>query len=79
MSGGARFRVAPPGLLEVHWVLGEGTPLHLFANLGDAPCERVSLPEGRILYASSDRRGDALTGSSLPPWAVVWILGGAGG
>jgi hypothetical protein len=49
--------------------------LHLTANLDDHPRDRVALPEGRLLYSSSDRLGDALTGSALPPWTVVWTLG----
>ncbi len=74
-TGGAQFRIVDPGLLSVRWTLGEGSVLHLTANLDDHPRDRVALPEGRLLYSSSDRLGDALTGSALPPWTVVWTLG----
>jgi malto-oligosyltrehalose trehalohydrolase len=74
-TGGAQLRIIDPGLLSVRWTLGEGSVLHLTANLDDHPRDRVGLPEGRLLYSSSDRLGDALTGSALPPWTVVWTLG----
>jgi hypothetical protein len=74
-TGGAQSHIIDPGLLSVRWTLGEGSVLHLTANLDDHPRDRVALPEGRLLYSSSDRLGDALTGSALPPWTVVWTLG----
>ncbi len=64
------------GLLAVRWELKDGSSLHLTANLRDAPRSRADLPAGRLLYASSERLGDALTGSALPAWAVVWTLAG---
>jgi malto-oligosyltrehalose trehalohydrolase len=64
------------GLLAVHWELGDGSRLHVTANLQDAPRTRVELPVGRLLYATSENLGNALTGSALPAWAVVWTLAG---
>ena len=61
-------------LLTVRWQLGDGAWLHLTANLQDAPRPRVVLPVGQLLYATSDQLGDALTGSALPAWCVVWTL-----
>jgi len=69
-------RDSSDGLLAVRWELGDGSRLHLTANLRDAPRPRVDLPAGRLLYATSERLGDALTGSALPAWAVVWTLAG---
>ena len=62
------------GLLAVRWTLGDGSHLHLTANLQDAARTRVELPVGRLLYATSENLGNALTGSALPAWAVVWTL-----
>jgi len=76
-TGGARYSILEPGVLAVHWTLGDGSALHLTANLSDAPRERVDLPAGRLLYSSSERLGDALTGSALPAWTAVWTLGTA--
>ncbi len=61
-------------LLTVRWQLGDGAWLHLTANLHDAPRPRAELPVGQLLYATSDQLGDALTGSALPAWCVVWTL-----
>ena len=65
---------ADDGLLAVHWQLGDGSRLHLTANLQDTPRTRVTLPAGRLVYASCENLGDALTGHALPAWAVVWTL-----
>jgi 1,4-alpha-glucan branching enzyme len=70
---------ASDGLLAVRWDLEDGSSLHLTANLRDAPRTRVDLPSGRLLYATSEHLGDALTGSALPAWAVVWTLAGPRG
>ncbi len=62
------------GLLAVRWELGDGSRLHLTANLQDGARTRVELPAGRLLYSTSENLGNALTGSALPAWAVVWTL-----
>ena len=62
------------GLLAVRWTLGDGSRLHLTANLQDAARTRVELPVGRLLYTTSENLGTALTGSALPAWTVVWTL-----
>jgi maltooligosyltrehalose trehalohydrolase len=64
------------GLVAVRWDLGERCSLYLTANLQDSPRTRVDLPVGRLLYATSENLGNALTGSALPAWAVVWTLAG---
>jgi malto-oligosyltrehalose trehalohydrolase len=67
---------AADGLLAVRWELDGRCRLHLTANLQDAARTRVELPVGRLLYATSENLGNALTGSALPAWAVVWTLAG---
>jgi maltooligosyltrehalose trehalohydrolase len=71
---GTRLAPLEDGLLAVRWQLGDGCGLHLTANLHDLARTRVNLPHGQLLYATTDHLGDALTGSSLPAWAVVWTL-----
>jgi maltooligosyltrehalose trehalohydrolase len=71
---GTRLAPAEEGLLAVRWQLGDGCALHLNANLQDTARTRVALPHGQLLYATTDHLGDALTGSSLPAWTVVWTL-----
>ena len=64
--GNARFE-AP--LLAASWGLGDGKVLNLLANLSDQESSLpVSLPQGRIIWASDP-------GNYLAPWAVTWSLG----
>ncbi len=51
MSGGGTFECVPPGALAVHWTLGDGTRLHLAANLSAASADAVRLP-GMVIYAN---------------------------
>jgi malto-oligosyltrehalose trehalohydrolase len=79
VSCGACADTLDDGVLRVQWRLGDGSLLHLTANLDDTARTRADLPVGRLLYATSERLGDALTGSALPAWAVVWTLARADG
>jgi maltooligosyltrehalose trehalohydrolase len=64
--GSARFE-AP--LLTASWNLGDGKVLNLLANLsGQESSLPVSLPQGRIIWASDPE-------NCLAPWAVSWGLG----
>jgi maltooligosyltrehalose trehalohydrolase len=67
MSGGGTFECVPPGALAVHWTLGDGTRLHLAANLSAASAGAVRLP-GTVIYANGP------PGARLAPWSVVWTL-----
>jgi maltooligosyltrehalose trehalohydrolase len=73
MSGRARFAVIARDLLSADWRLGDGTALHLVANLSPSRQEHAQLPPGRQLYASHPVPDPALT-DALPPWSVVWTL-----
>ena len=57
------------GLLTAHWRMGDGATLRLVANLSD---KDIAYPDGS---AGTPIWGGA-TGDRLPPWSVVWRLGG---
>lgn len=70
---GARFGAAftgDSGLLRVNWRMGDGTSLHLLANLSDQSIPRGDehAPHGTKLWG-----GDFP--DAIPAWAVVWRLG----
>ncbi len=72
-SSSGSFTVAEPGALAVQWTLGDGSRLHLAANLADRPTARAVPGRGAVIYAS-DARASALAARALPPWSVLWTL-----
>ena len=57
----------------VSWRLGDGSMLHLLANLSAQPSRSVpQRPAGRLLYANVEMRGG--DSGPLPPWSVAWSL-----
>jgi maltooligosyltrehalose trehalohydrolase len=69
MAGGTgQFKVSPSGGLTVAWRLGDGSTLHLLANLTDNPIQATSLP-GTSLYATAP-----IIDGVLPAWQVIWTL-----
>jgi maltooligosyltrehalose trehalohydrolase len=69
---GARFGEAASsedGSLTAHWRMGDGTTLHLIANLSDQHIAAPDESPGTPIW------GGAASGR-LPPWSVVWRLGG---
>jgi maltooligosyltrehalose trehalohydrolase len=68
---GAAFgdaQAANNGLLTAHWRMGDGTTLHLAANLSDsAITHQQRETAGRPIWGGE--RGDR-----LPPWSVFWRL-----
>ena len=75
MEGGqSRFTVLGERGLKVDWTLGDGSQLHLLANLGEQSIAGVSAPSGEVLFAGQE---GLLAGSAeqiLPPWSVLWLL-----
>jgi maltooligosyltrehalose trehalohydrolase len=55
------------GLLTAHWRMGDGTTLHLLANLADQAVAHRTGTAGTTIWG-----GDA--GDLLPPWSVFWRL-----
>jgi maltooligosyltrehalose trehalohydrolase len=60
---------ADNGLLTAHWRMGDGTTLHLTANLSDKDITHSSNASDTPIWGSA-------AGDRLPPWSVVWYLGG---
>jgi maltooligosyltrehalose trehalohydrolase len=69
---GAAFgdaKASDNGLLTAHWRMDDGTTLHLVANLSEGTIAHPDDLTGTPIWGGE-------TGSSLPPWSVVWRLGG---
>ena len=69
---GAAFgdaKASDDGCLTAHWRMGDGTTLHLIANLSDRAIAHPDDLTGTPIWGGE-------TGPSLPPWSVVWRLGG---
>jgi maltooligosyltrehalose trehalohydrolase len=60
---------ADNGLLTAHWRMGDGATLRLTANLSDKDITQSGNNAGAPIW------GDAAA-DRLPPWSVVWHLGG---
>jgi maltooligosyltrehalose trehalohydrolase len=66
VTGGA---LLGPAALEVRWLLADGTPLRLAANLGDGPHRGAPRGRGRRLLATAPAPA-----ADWPPWYVEWTL-----
>jgi maltooligosyltrehalose trehalohydrolase len=60
---------ADNGLLTAHWRMGDGTTLSLTANLSDKDITYSGKAPGAPIWGG-------MTGDRLPPWSVIWHLGG---
>jgi 1,4-alpha-glucan branching enzyme/maltooligosyltrehalose trehalohydrolase len=69
MPASGAFTASDRAGLAVHWTLGDGSRLHLLANLSGAAAESVAAPPGEPIYA----RG-AVRDGAAPPWTVIWTL-----
>jgi malto-oligosyltrehalose trehalohydrolase len=69
MAAPGAFTASGHGGLAVRWTLGDGSRLHLAANLSAEPAERLARPPGELIYA----RGELRDGVA-PPWSVIWTL-----
>ncbi|MPZ11352.1 MAG: malto-oligosyltrehalose trehalohydrolase [Kiloniellaceae bacterium] len=59
------------GVIGVRWRLGDGSGLHLAANLGKTAAPRSVTPPGRVLFETEAGLAQA---SQLPPWSVAVML-----
>ena len=69
---GASFgdaEAADSGLLTAHWRMGDGATLRLTANLSDKDIAYPTNASGTPIWGGA-------AGDRLPPWSVVWRLGG---
>jgi maltooligosyltrehalose trehalohydrolase len=77
IAGGARYAV-DDRLLAADWKLGDGSHLHLRANLGATTHDHVAAPPGRVLYVTTPLPQAARTHVTLPAWTVMWSLEDSG-
>lgn len=63
--GDSSFEVIGDRGLQVNWILGGGSRLQLWANLGPASLDIDFDPKGEVLYAE---------GEFPKPWSVIWSL-----
>lgn len=56
------------------WLLGDGSRLHVLANLGRVAVPDIAHPGGDLLFASEADLESRLEMGMLPPWSVVWYL-----
>lgn len=66
--------VSDAGEVCASWRMGDGTRLHLYANLQSRPIPSARRSPGRIVFTTDAQFGAALTGSDLAPWSVTWAL-----
>lgn len=69
-GGGTSHSVLGERGVRVCWRLGDGSRLHLLANLSETPVSDVGDPAGRVLWTE----GEGMTGGTLGPWSVVWSI-----
>jgi glycosidase len=74
MRSGGTFDLPQDDVLRVRWMLGDGSRLHLLANLAAAPCSAVEVPAGEVVYASGPPGEAARTARNLPACAAVVVL-----
>jgi maltooligosyltrehalose trehalohydrolase len=69
---GAAFGEAHAGdnrLLTANWRMGDGTTLHLLANLSERAISLApGAPAGTLIWGRE-------LGHSVPPWTVLWRIG----
>ncbi|HEX5130669.1 MAG TPA: DUF3459 domain-containing protein, partial [Usitatibacter sp.] len=63
------YTSSAPGLVCVDWTLGDGSLLHLRANLSDGTDE-CAMPHGRLLHVE----GTAPSAGRIAPWSAGWWL-----
>jgi maltooligosyltrehalose trehalohydrolase len=62
-------------VIIAQWVLGDGSALHLIANLDGRPAEVRGPPiYGELLFSTEPAAARTPSGISLPPWFVAWHL-----
>ncbi|WP_375411293.1 malto-oligosyltrehalose trehalohydrolase [uncultured Bradyrhizobium sp.] len=62
------YQVLGRNAVSIRWILGDGSPLHLIANLSDDALPLMFEGRGRAIWP-----GNAI-GSSIPPWSVFWAI-----
>jgi malto-oligosyltrehalose trehalohydrolase len=76
IRGQANFRLLDKKLLEVAWVIGDGSKLTLVATLGQSVGKWMDRPKGDLLWETEEgtARRDAF--GAMPRWYAAWFLEG---
>ncbi|WP_448206339.1 malto-oligosyltrehalose trehalohydrolase [Azospirillum sp. sgz302134] len=69
-GGAATHEVIGGRGVRVCWRLGDGSRLHLRANLSDTHVPGMSDPPGRVLWTE----GEGIRDGALGAWSVVWSI-----
>ncbi|MFL7901909.1 malto-oligosyltrehalose trehalohydrolase [Azospirillum argentinense] len=69
-GGAAAHEVIDGRGIRVSWRLGDGSRLHLLANLADAPVTGMGEAVGRVLWTE----GKGLDGGTMAPLSVLWTI-----
>jgi maltooligosyltrehalose trehalohydrolase len=65
----SQYEILGARAVHVQWWLGEGTSLHLYANLAEDAQAGVELSGGRRIWQQG-----FVENNKLGPWTVLWIL-----
>jgi len=71
---GRCIKLEDNGTFAVDWAVGEGSALHLIANLSDQPLPVVVAPAGRVVYATHPNIRATVKRNTLEPWSVTWLF-----
>jgi len=74
MRSGGEFRIEGGRVLRVLWALGDGSRLHLMANLAAEPSAAMRPPPGAVFYSSHALATDGAGQWTLPPWTVAYSM-----
>ena len=69
-GGTGRYEVVGRSGLSVQWRLGDGSRLHLRANLSDTPTPGLTDAPGRVVWTE----GEGVRDGVLSPWSVIWSI-----
>jgi len=70
----AAFRLLEEKLLEVAWVLGDGSGLTLVASLGQRVAKQIDRPKSPILFETQEGTARHDGFEAMPRWYAAWFL-----
>jgi malto-oligosyltrehalose trehalohydrolase len=74
ITGGRCIGLEDNGAFAVDWEVGQGSALHLIANLSDRAVPMMARPSGRVIYATHPNIRSAVKRNTLAPWTVTWLF-----
>ena len=73
MGSRGNFGVSEQGSLQVQWAFANDAGLTLLANLQPCSMKLGQMPEGKLIFESTDK-AQLRKGDEMPPWSVAWFL-----